>query len=264
MPIRHDRHTRSAFPFRPRASNLGAVFGSPSDPTDTGAQRVAALQLRSAAGRLTADVTWPAAAQLGPAPALVVYFADAGARDAVPRVLSCEAGVVVLAVRCRARRDAFTDAATALEWAADHAAELDADGRRLLGAGHGTGARLAAALALHARDERWPRLLRQVLVYPRLGVPESRSRPALDGGDGSPLRADVAGVAPAIVLTSRGPALRDDGGRYATRLRQAGVDVEELHGDGAAGAGLGDLARALRRQLATGRVDSTGARLSSQ
>ena len=90
----------------------------------------------------------------------------------------------------------------ALEWAGDHAASLGANPGRLFVAGGG----LAATAALHARDEGWPPLARQLLSGPeRSGWP--------------PADASLAGVAPATVV---------DGPVYAGRLRAAGVEVEEL------------------------------------
>jgi acetyl esterase/lipase len=85
---------------------------------------------------------------------------------------------------------------------------------------------LAAAVALQARDDGWPTLARQVLMLP--GAPGSQ------GGSTaarlvSPRRApSLVGVAPATVLTigegRRGVDIRG----YVSRLRHAGVDVDDL------------------------------------
>jgi acetyl esterase/lipase len=100
----------------------------------------------------------------------------------------------------------------ALRWAAEHAGELGADGAHVLVAG---GAR-AAALALAARDGGWPVLRRQLLIHPAFT--------AL-----APMPTDVAGATPATVVC--GPR-RDDGHRYAERLRVAGVEVHEVRDAG--------------------------------
>jgi acetyl esterase len=93
--------------------------------------------------------------------------------------LFAEAGLTVLSVPWPARSEvpgeaAVQDAATALEWAADHAAELDADPARLLVAGEGLGAGLAAAVCLHARDQGSPS--RAAASPAGCGTPASRSR----------------------------------------------------------------------------------------
>ena len=74
-------------------------------------------------------------------------------------------GVVSLSVAC----GGLEDGATAIEWTADHAAQLGADGARLLLAGLHAGAAVAAALAIQARDNGWPDVARQVLIHPRFG-----------------------------------------------------------------------------------------------
>ena len=157
------------------------------------------LPLRAPRAFVRPRVSWPPDAQDGSPMVVVVDEADAGLQ--VADALCVEAGFVVLALQTAA-----LDVATiAVEWAADHAHQLGADPDRLLVAGGG----LAAAVALHARDEGWPPLSRQVLIGPDLA--------------GWPLAADsLSGVAPATVVNA--PA-------YAARLRAAGVEVEERFTD---------------------------------
>jgi acetyl esterase len=175
--------------------------------------RVADLHLRGAAGRIRLRARWPAPTDARTAPALLVLFHSGGSR--LGQWLCAAAGVVVLAASCPV---AFQDAVTTTEWAADHAAELGADPARLLVAGEGAGGRLAAAVALHARDHEWPPLTRQVLIRPVL--------------DTQLLAESVAGAAPATLVAGR---------RYAARFRRAGVPVEEVR--------YPELARALRKHL---------------
>jgi acetyl esterase/lipase len=70
----------------------------------------------------------------------------------------------------------------------------------------------AARLALAARDSGWPVLRRQLLVHPAF----TKRRP---------MPTNVAGASPATVVSGR---RRDDGRRYAERLRAAGVEVHEV------------------------------------
>jgi acetyl esterase/lipase len=144
----------------------------------------------------------------------------------------CAAGVVVLAVRRRVlpRPAALADALAATHWAADHAAELGADPRRLLVGGAGPGAVLAAAVAAHARDEGWPPLAGQVLADP--GADEATP-------------GELAGLAPAVVLASPGPA-GTAARRHARRLADAGVAVTVVD----LGPGVGVATASLRAALA--------------
>jgi acetyl esterase/lipase len=226
--------------------------GTPHGQPGPTIHRVADVQLRGSAGPLAARAYWPAPSDPAVTPALVVLFPDGGApgdldaADELCRGLCACAGVVVLSVICRApaqgqRQGPVDDAMRATAWAADHAAQLGADPRRLLVAGPAHGGNLAASVALLARDHGWPTITRQVLICADVAAPP-QSQP------GAP---SVAGVAAATVVTtddhSHGGAARS----YAAALRGAGVDVEELHYRERPRRDrvLRDLARALRHAL---------------
>jgi acetyl esterase len=177
----------------------------------------------------------------------------AAGTDAVWATVSERTGVVVLAVTDTrvarvADEAALAEATTALQWAADHADELHADPHKLLVGGEGTGAWLAAAVALEARDDGWPSVAGQLLVVTTTsdtaaGV--ARLVPQLRGPS-------LAGVAPAIVVTIGDGAHEADAHRYASRLRGAGIRVDEIHHDGPV-AGVADcLVPTLRRALGGG------------
>lgn len=113
----------------------------------------AAIQLRGDAGLIWARVYWPPASRER-AP-LLVLFGDAS--EAQCRRVCSRAGIVVLASTASSA-EALADAKATVGWAADHAAELNADPARLLVAGTGRGAALAADVARLADDEGWPDL----------------------------------------------------------------------------------------------------------
>jgi alpha/beta hydrolase fold len=194
-------------------------------------QRFADLRLRGRTGAVDATVAWPLAPEQPPA--LVVFFPDDRRDEDFAGALARAADVVVLTANVRPApydlaATAFDDAAAVLGWAADHAAELDADPGRLVVAGAGAGAALAAAVTLHARDEWWPAIARQILLDVDLDAWQASVPYA------STLRvASLEGAAPATVA---------GGGPLAARLRAAGVDVEELNDSDL----LAGLARTLR------------------
>ena len=179
--------------------------------------------------------------------------------DLIARNLCHGAGALVMSVDYRMGPEhrfpaAVEDSFAALEWLHANAAGLGADPERLGVHGDSAGGNLAAVMALMARDRGLPPLRLQSLVYPvadyTLSAPSYQTyaegyglltRAAMqwfqrhylrrpeDAEDwrASPIRApDLAGVAPAIVVTAECDVLHDDGATYAEALRSAGVPVE--------------------------------------
>ena len=152
MRFLHDGHKRLAFPFPARAAqDAGMLDASPSPDAD--------LRLRG----LDVRVMWPPASPA--VPALLVVLPGASADAPVWRELGARIPAVILSVRGAS----LAGACEALEWGADHAAELGADPERLLLAADHGGAGLVAALARHARDRGWPPIARHVLIDPLIG-----------------------------------------------------------------------------------------------
>ncbi|MDZ4825102.1 MAG: alpha/beta hydrolase [Actinomycetota bacterium] len=184
--------------------------------------------------------------------------------DPVTRALANAAQATVVSVDYRLAPEhpfpaPLDDCMTALRWVAKNASAFEADGTRLAIAGDSAGGNLAATCALLARDAGEPELAFQALIYPvvdadfttgsyqangkgyLLEEPQMRwffdcyTRGGTDPADWrvSPLRApDVAGVAPALVITAEYDPLRDEGEAYARRLADAGVAVEARRYDG--------------------------------
>jgi len=175
--------------------------------------------------------------------------------DTPLRALANASGAVVVGVEYRLAPEhrfpaALDDSLAAVRWLADHAGELGGDGARLALAGDSAGGNLAAVAARRLRGELPLRL--QALVYPvtdaGVNTPSYREFAEghgltaagmrrfwnlyLDGAEGgdpdaSPLQAtDLAGLAPAFVLTAEADVLRDEGEAYAAALREAGVATE--------------------------------------
>ena len=171
------------------------------------------------------------------------------------RPLAALALALGLALGLAAAPAAAQDAAAATRWVADRPGELG--GSDVLGvAGDSAGGNLAAGVAQALRDEGRP-LAGQLLFYPLTdfaggaadypSMAENASGYMIDAPsiawfqeqyvghlDGaaledpvlSPLRGDVTGVAPAVVVTAQFDPLRDQGTAYADKLRAAGVPVQ--------------------------------------
>jgi alpha/beta hydrolase fold len=204
-------------------------------------QRVADLRLRSSAGPARTRVWWPLAPDPATTTGLLLFFTDAGVEVQWLRELASLAQLVVVAAPCAPGADAVVrasrrDATTALEWAGDHARQLEADPARLLVGGIGIGAALADAAAQEAAARGWPPLTRRLLVPLDAAPPE-----AADHG------------APATVVTVGG-----------AEPWPAGPDDEELAYDELDGARLAaDLAHTLRACGSSSAIRRTGAWRSS-
>jgi acetyl esterase len=190
--------------------------------------------------------------------------------DNLGRRLANRLGAAVVLVNYRKAPEhpypvAAQDSWAALQWAAAHMGEIAGGEVPLIVMGDSAGGNLSAVMAQRARREGGPQLARQVLIYPVTDAdldndtytdpenqllltresmvwfwdhyapdPASRRNP-----DASPLQAadaDLAGLAPAVVLTAEHDVLRAEGEAYADRLRAAGVPTQarrfpgQMHG----------------------------------
>ena len=190
---------------------------------------------------------------------------DLETHDRICRRLARASGAIVLSVDYRLAPEhpfpaAPDDAFAALTWAHDNAEDLGGDPGRLAVAGDSAGANLAAVTALRARDEGFPPLVFQLLVYPVTNLADLDtasheafregyllSRPFIElnrrryvpleeqrhNPYASPLFADeVSDLPPALIITAQFDPLRDEGEAYGHRLQAAGVPVTISRYDG--------------------------------
>ncbi len=222
-------------------------------------EQVASVADRSSPGGVPVRIFEP----LAPGGSTLIYLhgggwvvGDVETHDPLCRRVANATGARVVSVDYRLAPEhpfpaALDDAEEVLLW------QRDQDPGRPLGvAGDSAGASLAAGLAIRARDARIP-LAAQLLLYPATD-PAMTSRSMDVNGEGYLLirrdmawfyrqylpsgvasaaeadlaHADVAGVAPAIVVTAEFDPLRDEGEAYATRLTQAGVPTQYVPGPG--------------------------------
>lgn len=205
----------------------------------------------------------------GRSPALLFFhgggwiYGDLESHDATCRFLAEEAQVRVVAVDYRLAPEApfpaaVDDAMTAWAWIVDHAQGLGIDPERIAVGGDSAGGNLAAVVAQQTVAAGGAAPAFQLLIYPAtdfVGRAASRDTYAtgffltkdfmdlaeenyLVGGEDradprlSPLHGDVAGVAPAYVVTAGFDPLLDEGTAYGDKLRAAGVPVEQVCEEG--------------------------------
>lgn len=209
-------------------------------------------------------IYWPQS-ESGNLPIVVFYhgggfaLGDLETHDPVARAHAVGAEAIVVSVDYRLAPEhpypaGLDDCWAALQWTADHAAELGGDPARIAVAGDSAGGNLAAVVAQRARDEGGPRLVFQLLWYPTitadLSLPSFTENadapildrnvidaflswyvPGLDISDPKSLpatlapcnAADLSGLAPAFIGSAEHDPLRDDAALYAKLLTAAGT-----------------------------------------
>jgi len=178
--------------------------------------------------------------------------------DGSARALTNAAGAIVVSTHYRQAPEAVYPAAhddtwAAWRWMVDNAVALGGSPRRVAVAGESAGGNMAASIALRARDGGTTAPVHQLLIYPVTGLTldtpsavQNRNAAPLNtaslawfydkyfppGTDRrQPLAApyhapNLAGLAPATVITADIDPLRSEGRRYADRLQAAGVATE--------------------------------------
>ncbi len=242
-----------------RAARIRMAEGLEAEPVAS----VEEVGIPGPGGELKVRIYRPEDQPLG----ILVYFHGGGwvvgnldTHDASCRALANATPCVVVAVDYRLAPEhkfpaAVEDAYAATVWAFENRAGLLDRGSRVAVGGDSAGGNLAAVVALMARDQGYPKVAYQLLIYPvtdyNLDTESYRAygegyfltrqkmawywelylRGEADGAHpyASVLRApDVSGVAPALVITAEYDVLRDEGEAYARRLWDAGVTAMSL------------------------------------
>ncbi len=244
---------------RNRSPVIGDLKGPP-EPVD----HVADLSIDGPGGDLALRLYRPRCS--GPPPLLVYLHGggwvvgDLDIQDGLCRALANRTGCALLSVDYRLAPEhpfpaAVEDTWAALEWAAANGAELGADRRRLGIAGDSAGGNLAAAGALRSRDRGSPSLGVCAMLCPITDCrTDDRSMTELADGyfltrermewywdqyapsgvdrtapELSPLRADLAGLTPTVVVTAGLDPLRDQAVDFARACSASGVDTVLVH-----------------------------------
>lgn len=198
----------------------------------------------------------------GPFP-LLVYFhggafvmGDLDTEDETCRAFCKEVTCLVVSVGYRLAPEhkfpaASNDCLAATRWVLENAALLNGDPARVALGGSSAGGHLAAVTALRLRDDGGPPLCGQLLINPSTDYHTPATPSSITNGRGygltrddliwgwslylqdpidatnpyaAPMRArDLSRLPRALVITAEYDPLRDEGERYAERLREAGT-----------------------------------------
>lgn len=224
-------------------------------------QAIDEIQVAGGAGPIKARRYRPRACQAA-APALVFYhgggfvIGSLDSHDGVCRALAERAGCVVISVDYRLAPEhpapaGVEDSIAAFRDIAARAGQLQIDARRIAVSGDSAGANLATVVAQATRNDALSPCF-QLLFYPAVDFSCDRESvrtfaegfllekksmdwfhghyipPSMDNKDPrvSPIYGDLAGTAPALVVTGGFDPLRDEGEAYARALQDAGVATQ--------------------------------------
>jgi acetyl esterase/lipase len=225
-------------------------------------------EIAGAAGNIPARIYTPD----GPGPfPVIVYFhgggwviADKEVYDGGARGLAKQANAIVVSSDYRRAPEAkfpasHDDAVATYKWAAENAASINGDPRRLALAGESAGGNMAVSTAVAARDAGMTKPMHILAVYPvaqtgnlgtksyidsamakplnkpmiewfvdkLLAKPEDKSNPRLDI-----VNAKLSGLPPVTIINAQIDPLREDGAMLQAALKKAGVQVDRKTYDG--------------------------------
>lgn len=178
--------------------------------------------------------------------------------DNVCRRLAMLAKCLVISVEYRLAPEfkypiPIQDCYAATAWAAENAQEIGGDANRIAVCGDSAGGCLATVVSMMAKEKAFPKIIFQALIYPCTdGTLRNASIDELSEGYlltkemmqwflnhykntdeeikepyFSPLLADdVRNLPPALIITAEYDPLKDEGRRYAEKLKEAGVPVQ--------------------------------------
>ena len=220
-----------------------------------------------AAGQMPTNVYTPDGA--GPFPVIVYYHGGGwviGSKDVYDggaRAIAMMANAIVISSDYRVGPEhkfpaSHDDAVAAYEWALRNAASLKGDPKKVALVGESAGGGLAVATAIAARDRKLQMPLAIISVYPIAGsdtttasyVEHANAKPlnrammswffdkylrsAADRQDPriNLVAADLKGLPPTTIINAAIDPLRTDGELLATKLKAAGVTVDQRTYDG--------------------------------
>jgi len=225
-------------------------------------------EITGAAGNIPARIYTPDGP--GPFPVIVYYhgggwvIADKQVYDGGARGLAKQANAIVVSSDYRRAPEAkfpasHDDAFAAYKWAAENAASINGDPKRLALAGESAGGNMAISTAVAVRDAGLVKPTHILAVYPVAQTGNLNTKSYVDSATAKPLNkpmiewfvdkllakpedkmdprldvvhAKLAGLPPVTIINAQIDPLREDGAMMQAALKKAGVKVDRKVYDG--------------------------------